>query len=586
MKTHLSKAFVGFWLLAASLISKMAYAGTVITVAVGDDINCDYDTITAAVFGEPAVDILILNVAKNIQLPGFQLLDTRDVLIRGGYDTCSDTTISGRSVLDGSGFSGPVLLGSHGGATRYGVVLENIEITGGNTSSSGGAISLTGEWFLSLNNVYLHDNFANQYGGAVFLGVASGRAPEGNSSAIYVQGDSIIASNTADDGGGIACEADALVQITRSQIANNTASGDGGGIYLGENCAFDMWDTVPFQGVLLNEAGGFGGGIYAAENASIGLFGNLFSAETAFVESNQAENGGGIALRTGAVLEATDSAITNNTATSTGGGIRSDGGHITIERDKVGQECHTEVRCSRLSGNSAQGTDASFAGGGAILAFGGTIDIRGTYIENNSAAHGSAMRIRFIGLDGLAADVTMVGNVFSGNENASQLILLDDSDADIGFNTFIDNADLTEVIELKYPTTAADGHQTRIFGNIFDEQGDTVESAVLTGMGTLPVGDCNRNEFNSTGDLVGQPRSDTASVQYLDRPGGDFRLDPASAYIDYCDGSFLGAGSNTSASGFARPNDLPDVLNVFGSYDLGGIEYHLPDLIFTDYFGD
>ena len=53
--------------------------------------------------------------------------------------------------------------------------------------------------------------------------------------------------------------------------------------------------------------------------------------------------------------------------------------------------------------------------------------------------------------------------------------------------------------------------------------------------------------------------------------------------VDYCDGSFLGIGSNYSANGLPRPVDS-SISDLFGQYDLGGLERYDDDLIFKDGF--
>jgi hypothetical protein len=302
------------------------------------------------------------------------------------------------------------------------------------------------------------------------------------------------------------------------------------------------------------------------------------------VLSNSATNGGGIALRTAAVLDASDSVISSNSASSTGGGIRSDDGEIHIYRSRPGAECHSERRCSVLSDNNANGTDGGFAGGGGILAFGGSVRITGTYVEDNQANFGSAIRARFIPLEGLSRNINILGSVFAGNSGAPQVVFLDESDADIGFNSFVDNIDNDRIIEIAYPDTPGGPHETRIFGSIFDQVGNTVASAELTTAGQLPTADCNRNEENSTGDLAGGPRSTSAAPVFIDRNAGDFRLEPeASPQVDFCDWSILGSLSNHSANGLNRPNDLP-AGNLYGAWDLGGIEYYAPGPIFADRF--
>jgi|GEM_PF-1723780 len=585
-RTHL--LIIATWTLSLCLYQQPALAGDSVTVTVGSDGACDFTSITAATFNAPDAESLTIRLAKNVSIVGIQLLDTRNTHIIGGYDTCSDATPSGTSILDGSGFNGSIMIGGNSSITTIDLFLENIEVTGGNTNTNGGGISLQGPWRLVMAGTNINNNVANGNGGGIYiedLVAALDRGLPVPRSSIELYENSIVSSNTAQDGGGIACAGNVRIEVYNSQIGVNDANSDGGGVYLADGCELELYDSGPFQGVLLNEATGFGGGIFADVGSLVRLRGGSNNGDPAVVMSNSATNGGGIALRSGAVLDARDSIISDNTANNTAGGIRSDGGEIHIYRSRPGDQCHSEQRCSQLSNNTANGTDGSFAGGGGILAVGGSIRITGTYIEDNRANFGSAIRARFIPLDGFDRNITIVGNVFATNENAPQVVYLDESDADMGFNTFVNNTGNDRIIEIAYPDTPLDAHEVRIFGSIFDQAGSTVPSAELTTTGTFPVGDCNRNEPSSTGDLAGEPRSTTTAPAFVNAGAGDYRLSSGSAMVDYCDWSILGSESNFSANGLSRPNDVPEP-NQFGAYDLGGIELHDPDFIFQDRFED
>lgn len=134
---------------------------------------------------------------------------------------------------------------------------------------------------------------------------------------------------------------------------------------------------------------------------------------------------------------------------------------------------------------------------------------------------------------------------------------------------------------MAYPTTATDSHRVRVFGSIFDQVGNIVESAELTTSGVSLLGDCNRNEENSTGDLIGEPRSTTAAVQFKNRSMGDYRLVDNSILTDYFDGSLQVIQSLYSANGYSRLVDN-SADNNFGTYDLGGLESYRMDVIFKD----
>lgn len=563
------------------VVTHAANAGGTAVVTVGSDGSCDYTTILAASFNEPASDSLEIRVAKNYSLSSIQILSDRNTTVRGGYDTCSDNSASGKTVLDGNSFSGPIFVveNSISSSSRSSLSLLDLDISGGNASSDGGVLSLTGSWDLSVQNVSMQNNSSAQFGGAIAIKPATD--PTVLTPQVRIYGLSILSNNSAVNGGAIACEDGGSVSIWNTQLAFNDADINGGAVFVNNGCKFYQYGGGLFQGIIFNDAGQSGGGISASDDSLIYINSNVFNAGPAVVMSNSASNGGGIFVSGESRLEALDATINNNTATITGGGIRSTAGHINIRRSSPGASCHKEVRCSTVSDNAVTGTE-SFGGGGAIATFGGTLEIKGTYIENNFASYGSAIRARYMPFS-FDSNFTMVGNVIAGNRNAPQVVFLDESSAEIAFTTFVDNEDMDRVIEMAYPSTSADGHEVLISGSIFEHPGDTMPSAELTTAGPFPVGDCNRNELNSTGDLIGQPRSNTFVIAFEDRVGGDYRLQETSFPVDRCDSSFMGILSNVSANGFPRPvdNTVPD---VNGPYDLGGLERYEMDVIFKDNF--
>lgn len=559
-----------------------AQAGGFTEVTVGPGMDCDYSSITAASSNAPGDDVII-KVAKTYQSSFIEVLSNRNTRIYGGYDDCSDDTPSGQTHLNGAGFSGPmfVLAAANSSTEWTSLWFKDLEISGGNSNTSGGVLQVKGSWYLFLSNVLMRNNASNQDGGAIYLeGVGGGVLVP----LLTLWDDTVLRNNQAQNGGAIACAVDGDMDIRNSLINSNTASGDGGGIHMTDACYLEQYGGSVLQGILLNNAGGFGGGLSVNDGAIARMRSHRNETGAAQISFNSAANGGGISVTNNALFEATDALINGNTATSTGGGIRSNNGRVNIEREMPGAQCHTEIRCSTISNNRVTGDNPSFGGGGAVATFGGSLSITGTYIEGNSAFDGSAIRARFMPLDGLDKDMTMVGNVVAGNTGAPQVVFLDETSAEMAFNSFIDNEDHQRVIDVSYPTTFGDFHEVRITGSIFDQNGDNTPSAELTSAnGQLPVGDCNRNEPSSTGDLAGQPRSVGTAVSMVDRSNGDFRLQSNSVLNDFCDGSALGVGSNYSANGFQRPVDAP-ISNLHGTYDLGGLETHDLDLIFADGF--
>ena len=565
------------------LLTLVAHGGGTTVVTVGSDGACDYSTIgEASTNGSPS-GLTEIRVAKNYNLSSVQVLNEKNTTIRGGYDTCADSTPSGKTILNGDDFSGPAfILNEHSSSTSLlNLNLQDLDISGVSSASSGGVIHVEGSWQLTLNNVFMQDNSTGDNGGAI--AVSPTTDPNALLPKVQIFGNSILSNNSATgNGGAIACEGGGFVTVWNTQMAFNEAGFDGGAVNLNDGCNFYLYGGGLFQGVIFNDAGAGGGGISASNDSLIYINSNTFDAGVALVSSNTATNGGGINVFNESRLVAIDATINNNSATNTGGGIRSTLASIEISRSSPGAQCHKEIRCSTVSDNSVSSVNPTSGGGGAIYTIGGSLEIKGTYIENNNANFGSAIRARFMPFD-FDSNFTMIGNVIAKNKNAPQVIYMDDSSGEIAFTSFIDNEDMDRVIEMAYPSTSNDGNEVLVSGSIFDHANNALPSVELTTAGQYPVGDCNRNAPSATGDIVAAPRSLGSIVAYEDRAGGDYRLQENSTFVDFCNGSFMGLLSNVSANGLPKPVDNARS-NAYGTYDLGGLERYDLDLIFKDNF--
>jgi hypothetical protein len=147
--------------------------------------------------------------------------------------------------------------GSLGGglANESSAVLEETRIDHNKADTSGGGIVSTSASITRLTDSSVSDNTAGAFGGGIVC----------SQSTIYLQGTKVD-HNTATDGGGIDNEAlliggsPAFVVIEDSEVNDNTATGDGGGIR-------NRFATLVLRGshVSINRATGAdsqGGGIY------------------------------------------------------------------------------------------------------------------------------------------------------------------------------------------------------------------------------------------------------------------------------------------------------------------------------------
>jgi hypothetical protein len=198
-----------------------------------------------------------------------------------------------------------------------------------------------------------------------------------------------ISGNTAsDNGGGVYVESGAFT-MNGGEISGNTSGGvndgRGGGVYV-YNSTFTMSGDAVVSG---NTASGGnnsrGGGVY--------VYGSTFTMSgDAVVSGNTTSGGGGVCVYSGTFTMSGDAVISGNTASYAGGGgvLISTDGTFTINGGKI-------------SGNTA-----SYVGrGGGVYALGGTFTMTGGNISGNTSGGGVCL--------GTYSKFQMTGGTISGN---------------------------------------------------------------------------------------------------------------------------------------------------------------------------
>ena len=304
---------------------------------------------------------------------------------------------------------------TYGGAIYVGGC-DSFSITDGeisnNTSSTskGGAIYLTANAKnVSFSGGNIMDNHAdNGNGGGIYVhgsngvkvtgGVISGNnAIEGGG--IFVEDGTItisggdIKSNTGSRGAGIRLDAAAGLTLDGGYFAGNTSVYEGGALFLGgtSTCTFSngaIGKTSSGE-VLLNKASK-GGGLY--------LDGGSLDMSGGEITSNEAAYGGGVYVYATPKLQfQKECLITNNKATSHGGGIYvADGTGISLTNGVIS---HNEAVLG--GGLYAKGGEITISGGnindnsaligGAICNIGGALSFTGGSITNNVARCGGGI---------------------------------------------------------------------------------------------------------------------------------------------------------------------------------------------------
>lgn len=236
-----------------------------------------------------------------------------------------------------------------------------------NSANQGGGMSLYGEYngiFTVSKSSVLNNSAMAGSGGGIAL---SGYNPEG----LMVNFKSLtIAGNSASGfGGGVFVGEGASGTLSKVTIAGNESGSDGGGIAVrGNGGGTPAFALVSASSLLGNTAGGSGGGALVVNESQIVI-------QKSTVSGNTASSGGGVGGQIDSSISISKSAFLGNYAMSSGGAVSN------------GQGSLTEISKSTFTGNHA------FNLGGALYIdqVGGQISIASSTIQANSAAFGGGL---------------------------------------------------------------------------------------------------------------------------------------------------------------------------------------------------
>ncbi|MEJ6486802.1 Calx-beta domain-containing protein [Nostoc punctiforme UO1] len=234
---------------------------------------------------------------------------TGDLDIKSRSNVLYIVSVGGQATINASGLlnSDRVFQVLDGGQLS----LQNVVVTGGNISSSGGGIRVDSDAALDLYNSTITGNKASgsfNNGGGIY-----------NSGVVYLRNGSTISNNIA--AGGSSQEGGGIYNSNGTVIAiNSTISNNQGGVYGGGISTINGSVTLINTTVSGNSAGN-GGGIRSS-STSVALLNTTVSGNSAN------SRGGGIYASIDGVFNMLNSTVTNNTAISTvsgngGGGIYS-----------------------------------------------------------------------------------------------------------------------------------------------------------------------------------------------------------------------------------------------------------------------
>jgi hypothetical protein len=573
-----------FPLFAVAALLAFAPVARAQVFSVGSGPDCTTDSLQAAI-DAAGVGYVIRIARDQTYLAQAVEIANRDLRLSGGFDSCSDDTPSGQTVLSGLGGGADSVVTILGLSN---VTLENLALIRGDEvyDGYGGGVDFRGAGSLDLLNVGIAQNYAG-YGGGVSV------IAEGGPVSVVIGSGTIVQLNRAQfSGGGIRIEGDVALRM----IARDTA------LLGNEAFGIDPTNGTPRHG------NGGGLQVLAPARADIGSPGYGLAGPIAY---NTARYGGGIAIDG---TDARDSVATvrsfttdrdkatrihGNRATQTGGGIHllpqegsfSDPGSDTIlrlwdarvdeNRAQNGAAIYADVAGGVLAQNGD--SEVEFNAGGRPVGLGAVScsrDVPCNTIDGNQAV--------------TAADVPTGGSIvllqtprrmtvqrlhLRENLGGALMRLFGPSSATLAQLLIADNVLSGPVLQIEDGGAAASITHATIAGNtisgavLSSEFNLTLRNSVVWQPGTtvanvagLVVDSVVAHEVASLG---GGPEALVFPPRFVDPQYGDYQLQAASPAVDFAPDS---ASAGPDLAGLGRTVDLPIKANLRGPRDLGAFE--------------
>lgn len=243
------------------------------------------------------VEIRNLTIQEGRQLPGGS---------GGNIQNNANLTLNNVIVREGDAAEGA-------GIHNAGVLTVNNSTIADNHASYGGGI-LNNNGTVILNNTTVSGNTASLGGGGIK-----------NDDGLVVVNDSLVTMNQTEGNGAGIFNLD-VFDVNRSTVSQNTALGDGGGIYSFDNV--DIFDDLDiFESTIDSNTANAGGGVY--NDAGLDLERSTISNNHATGEAGGL-GGGGLVNGDGRTTLALNSTFSGNTANLDGGGISNNSGTVEL----------------------------------------------------------------------------------------------------------------------------------------------------------------------------------------------------------------------------------------------------------------
>ena len=473
----------------------------------------------------------------------------RGVYVSSGTFNMYGGSITGNKAQDAQGRGGGVYVYSGSGTfNMYGG-----SITGNRATGDGGGVYKSGS--NSSFNMYggsITGNTANSYGGGVYVD-GGGFTMSGGT----IGGTKTGETNTATYGGGVYVTGKGSFTMSASadgqnipSITGNNATENGGGVYVVGSSTFKMTggsiggtnendaNTAYRGGGVCVDCGKFtmsasadgqnipsitgnnateNGGVYVIGSSSTFKMTGGTIGGTDANDANTATNGGGVCVsKNGSFEMSGSSCITNNKATSYGGGV-----HISYASATF------TMKGGSITGNNAYKSDYISTFGGGVCVGNGTFTMTDGSITGNNAAYGGGVyTVNEFKMSG--------GSITGNNAYKSDYISTFGGGVCVGSGIFTVSGEVTVTDNTKGGTKGADGKFT----------GDTKNNVYLPTGKTITIGTDKLSEgaqlgVTVSGDYGDYPFTSGWNANMSDKTPSDYFISDTDGYVAKLNGSEL-----------------------------------------------
>lgn len=292
------------------------------------------------------------------------------------------------------------------------VVLEDLVLKGGDNTNFGGGIYVSSSWSLTMKNCTITDCNATTSGGGLYIATngsanISGCTISGNKATdetngigggimangtLIADGTSISNNNSGKDGGGICIASDVTATLTGCTISENSANGSGGGLKICSPAELTNCE------ILQNSSGGDGGGLecICRDTTQINV---TFTNCKIIGKNTSGNNGGGVSINSNVKATFNNCEINGNTARYNGGGL------LLWHQNGYSDPDVTLTDCT-ISSNTANNENGNGGGGirtdggGLTLKLTGTTSISGNITQSGGVGKGIYLNSGYMYISG------------------------------------------------------------------------------------------------------------------------------------------------------------------------------------------